>query len=230
MNLFDDLEALAKRSARLLIDSNNTPLLVIPGDTGWQSIDPPPTLRLPITVRCTSTVLSAAQYFDMVWYYDTAGLAPRHWTYTEGDTGEKKFTFGMESLDAFTEFEARDFSAVAQEETIIWTCDVSGFDYVRESLYYERSRRAPAQTFQREPPFVQVGYAVLRKLGDTNPLGHLRRIFWLKDYDRGMPNASDGCYGREGSPCEAANPRAIVPGLPSSYTDRIYREAHVKGE
>ncbi|MFB6631991.1 DUF6009 family protein [Streptomyces sp. NPDC056362] len=105
------------------------------------------------------------------------------------------------------------------EEQIVWTEDVGGFDYVRQSVdHFSTTRQKPVGwhgTGRR------VGYSVLKSdapSGDT-PGRFTRRVFWVKDYDRsGQPN---GTY-KTSAPSEAVDPRTVAPGVWGELTERAW--------
>ncbi|WP_319214663.1 MULTISPECIES: DUF6009 family protein [unclassified Streptomyces] len=109
--------------------------------------------------------------------------------------------------------------ALEYEDGIVWTEDVEGFDYVRQSVELSVStRRGPVAwrgTGRR------VGYAVLRPdapSGDV-PRQFVRRVFWVKEYDRSeQPN---GTYA-DSAPSEAVDPRTIAPGVWGELTERAW--------
>ncbi len=102
-----------------------------------------------------------------------------------------------------------------REERIVWEEDIDGLDYVRETV-------ATAGTRQRPVPWYgdgrRVGYAVLAPdaENDGSPGSFLRRVFFLKDYDR--DSDPGGVYGRS-APSEAVDPRTVTPGVPGRLTD-----------
>jgi len=105
--------------------------------------------------------------------------------------------------------------AVQYEDGIVWLEDPEGFYYVRETIELMHFRR-------RQPPWRGrdgrlVGYSVLTLTApSTFPGMFLRRLFWLKDYDR---DSGDPIYSR-GAPCEAVDPRHVKPGVQSQGPDR----------
>ncbi|MEE1780425.1 DUF6009 family protein [[Kitasatospora] papulosa] len=79
---------------------------------------------------------------------------------------------------------SKDREAIRHEDGIVWTEDISAFDYVRQTLdLFATTRRQPVAwtgTGRR------VGYSVLKPdapSGDT-PGRFARRVFWVKGYDR----------------------------------------------
>lgn len=156
----------------------------------------------------------------MVWFYDTAGVAPYHWTYEQQQDDPPSFKFGMESFDTIDPIDKKYFDSVADEEDIVWTKDVRKFDYVRETFSSEHYRQK-APRAELGSSGTQFGYATLRKFRESvQHSPYNRRVFWLKDYDRGMPGESTNGYQDSGAPIEAVDPRKILPGIPSQYAER----------
>ncbi|MFF1340765.1 DUF6009 family protein [Streptomyces sp. NPDC058290] len=108
---------------------------------------------------------------------------------------------------------------IKHEDEIVWTEDVSSFDYVRETLVDDaRTRRRPVswQVGRR------VGYALLREDAPSNsdaPGTFSRRLFWVKEHDRSEQPA--GTYS-SGAPSEAVDPRTVAPGTPGELTERAW--------
>ncbi|MDH3604515.1 MAG: DUF6009 family protein [Candidatus Tectomicrobia bacterium] len=107
--------------------------------------------------------------------------------------------------------------ALAHELEIIWLEDIAEMDYVCQGAYLLRgwSAAPPRVSGERR----MVGYATVgreaRRVG-----GHcLRRVFWLKTYDRAL--APDGPY-ISGVPAEAVEPRTVRPGVLGELTERAY--------
>ncbi|WP_093748889.1 DUF6009 family protein [Streptomyces sp. PAN_FS17] len=111
--------------------------------------------------------------------------------------------------------------ALEHEDGIVWTEDIERFDYVRQSVELSVSTR------RRPVPWSgsgrRIGYAVLRldaPSGDV-PGKFIRRVFWVKDYDRSeQPN---GTYERS-APSEAVDPRTVAPGVWGEITERAWGE------
>jgi hypothetical protein len=107
--------------------------------------------------------------------------------------------------------------ALVHELEIIWLEDIAEIDYVRQGAYLLRGRSVAPPRVAGERRVV--GYATVgqeaRRVG-----GHcLRRVFWLKTYDRAL--APDGPY-ISGVPAEAVDPRTVRPGVLGELTDRAY--------
>ncbi|MFE9427062.1 DUF6009 family protein [Kitasatospora sp. NPDC006697] len=105
---------------------------------------------------------------------------------------------------------------IAHEAALVWLEDISGLDYVRQSLDRLPTRRG-------KPPYHRngrmVGYAQLgpgakpsRSSGTFR-----RRVFWLLPHDR--DTTPDGLYAT-GAPSEAVDPRTVAPGSKGFKTER----------
>ncbi|WP_406284972.1 DUF6009 family protein [Streptomyces sp. NBC_00209] len=112
-----------------------------------------------------------------------------------------------------------DQQALRHEEEIVWTEDVTEFDYVRQTVHHMAStrRRPLAWTGTGR----RVGYSVLN--ADT-PSGEetgkfVRRIFWVKPHDRSED--PDGTY-KVSAPSEAIDPRTVAPGIWGELTERAW--------
>jgi len=100
------------------------------------------------------------------------------------------------------------------EAGIVWLENIGDLDYVRESLTWVRTReRRPLW-----PPGRLVGYAVLDSRAPSHEREFLRRVFWLKVYDRDSGNP---VYST-GAPVEAVDPRTVRPGVPGRLTTRAW--------
>jgi hypothetical protein len=105
---------------------------------------------------------------------------------------------------------------IAHETAVVWLEDVSGLDYVRQSLDRLPTRRGkPA--YHRNGRMV--GYAQLGP--DAKPSRFSgtfrRRVFWLLPHDR--DTAPEGLYAT-GAPAEAVDPRTVAPGSKGLRTVR----------
>lgn len=112
----------------------------------------------------------------------------------------------------------KDRAALEHEEQIVWTEDVSGFDYVRQTVErLSMTRRKPVGwhgTGRR------VGYSVLKSDAPSGDTGRfVRRVFWVKDYDRS--EQPDGTY-KTSAPSEAVDPRTVAPGVWGELTERAW--------
>jgi hypothetical protein len=105
---------------------------------------------------------------------------------------------------------------LAHENGLVWLEDITGLDYVRQSLDRLPTRRGkPA--FHRGGRMV--GYAVLGPAAHSSRASgtYLRRVFWLALHDRdGQPG---GLYA-SGAPSEAVDPRTISPRTKGYKTQR----------
>jgi hypothetical protein len=109
-----------------------------------------------------------------------------------------------------------DEDEISHEVDLVWLEDVSGLDYVRQSLDRLPTRRGrPA--YHRDGRMV--GYALLgpgakpsRSSGTFR-----RRVFWLLPHDR--DTVPDGLYAT-GAPAEAVDPRTLAPGSKGRKTER----------
>ncbi|MER6529096.1 DUF6009 family protein [Streptomyces sp. NPDC001508] len=105
---------------------------------------------------------------------------------------------------------------ISHETELVWLEDVSGLDYVRQSLDRLSTRRGrPA--YRRDGRMV--GYA---QLGPRAKASHCsgtfrRRVFWLLPHDR--DSVPDGLYA-SGAPAEAIDPRTLAPGHKGRKTER----------
>ncbi|MGW7329969.1 DUF6009 family protein [Streptomyces sp. NPDC054840] len=108
---------------------------------------------------------------------------------------------------------------IEHEDRIVWTEDVSSYDYVRETLVRSaRNRRRPISP----PAGRRVGYTVLREDAPSNhnaPGTFSRRVFWVKDHDRS--EQPKGVYSGI-APSEAVDPRTVAPGTPGELTERAW--------
>lgn len=101
------------------------------------------------------------------------------------------------------------------EQRIVWTRPTDSLTYVRSSLKRTTTRTG-------EPPRNTgnlIGYAVLSP--DANPDSRYvyRRVFWLKNNDRGMDN-DDLSTWRSRIPAEGVDPQTVGPGIPGKKTPR----------
>lgn len=102
------------------------------------------------------------------------------------------------------------------EIELVWLEDISGLDYVRQSLDRLSARRGkPA--YHRDGRLV--GYAVLgAKAKPSRSSGTFRRrVFWLLPHDR--DTAPAGLYAT-GAPAEAVDPRTLTPRSKGRKTER----------
>jgi Family of unknown function (DUF6009) len=105
---------------------------------------------------------------------------------------------------------------IVHEVDLVWLEDISGLDYVRQSLDRLPSRRGrPA--YHRDGRMV--GYALLGpKAKPSRSSGTFRRrVFWLLPHDR--DTVPDGLYAT-GAPAEAVDPRTLAPGSKGRKTER----------
>ncbi|MFE6689734.1 DUF6009 family protein [Streptomyces sp. NPDC057743] len=114
-----------------------------------------------------------------------------------------------------------DPDVLKQEDGIVWTEEVEGFDYVRETLVTDAAtRRRPIPW---RGPGRRVGYSVLKadaRSGD-GPGMFTRRIFWVKEYDRSEYAQGKGPY-KTGTPSEGVDPRTVKPGVWGEQTSRAW--------
>ncbi|MDN3026008.1 DUF6009 family protein [Streptomyces sp. S.PB5] len=105
---------------------------------------------------------------------------------------------------------------ISHEIELVWLEDVTGLDYVRQSLDRLPSRRGkPA--YHRDGRMV--GYAQLGPMAKASRSSGTfkRRVFWLLPHDR--DSVPDGLYAR-GAPAEAIDPRTLGPGNRGRKTER----------
>ncbi|MER0446610.1 DUF6009 family protein [Streptomyces sp. Edi4] len=110
---------------------------------------------------------------------------------------------------------------IKHEDEIVWTEDVSSFDYVRETLVDGvGTRRRPVSW--RGQVGRRVGYAVLKAEAPSDrdaPGMFARRVFWVKEHDRS--EQPSGPYS-SGAPTEAVDPRTVAPGICGELTERAW--------
>ncbi|MFH8342752.1 DUF6009 family protein [Streptomyces sp. AM6-12] len=105
---------------------------------------------------------------------------------------------------------------ILHEVDLVWLEDISGLDYVRQSLDRLPTRRGkPA--YHRDGRMV--GYALLGpKAKPSRSSGTFRRrVFWLLPHDR--DTVPSGLYAT-GTPAEAVDPRTLAPGSKGRKTER----------
>ncbi|MFD9793424.1 DUF6009 family protein [Streptomyces sp. NPDC059070] len=105
---------------------------------------------------------------------------------------------------------------ISHETELVWLEDISGLDYVRQSLDRLSTRRSkPA--YHRDGRMV--GYALLGPKAKASPSSGTwrRRVFWVLPHDR--DSEPDGLYAT-GAPAEAIDPRTLAPGSKGRKTER----------
>ncbi|MGJ5756559.1 hypothetical protein FB563_8305 [Streptomyces puniciscabiei] len=105
---------------------------------------------------------------------------------------------------------------IVHEVDFVWLEDISGLDYVRQSLDRLPTRRGrPA--YHRDGRMI--GYAILGpEAKPSRSSGTFRRrVFWLLPHDR--DTAPDGLYAI-GAPAEAVDPRTLAPRAKGRKTER----------
>ena len=105
---------------------------------------------------------------------------------------------------------------VSHETDLVWLEDISGLDYVRQSLDRLPTRRGrPA--YHRDGRMV--GYALLgRTAKPSRSSGTFRRrVFWLLPHDR--DSGPEGLYAK-GAPAEAVDPRTLAARTKGYKTER----------
>ncbi|MFC0843262.1 MULTISPECIES: DUF6009 family protein [Streptomyces] len=105
---------------------------------------------------------------------------------------------------------------ISHETELVWLEDISGLDYVRQSLDRLPTRRSkPA--YHRDGRMV--GYALLGPKAKASPSSGTwrRRVFWVLPHDR--DSEPDGLYAT-GAPAEAIDPRTLAPGSKGRKTER----------
>ncbi|MFD7017988.1 DUF6009 family protein [Streptomyces sp. NPDC059928] len=114
---------------------------------------------------------------------------------------------------------SKDPTDLQHEERIVWTEDIDGFDYVRETLTTEASTRARPVPWHGAGR--RVGYATLKRDAPSNdsPGRFTRRIFWVKEHDRS--ERPDGVY-KTATPSEGVDPRTVAPGVWGDITERAW--------
>lgn len=105
---------------------------------------------------------------------------------------------------------------ISYESDLLWLEDITGLDYVRQSL-----DRLPTRT--GKPPYYRpgrmVGYAVLAPSakGACCSGTFRRRVFWLNANDRDAEPR--GVY-KTGAPAEAVDPRTLQARIKGYKTER----------
>ncbi|MGI5436774.1 DUF6009 family protein [Streptomyces shenzhenensis] len=114
---------------------------------------------------------------------------------------------------------SKDPVDIQHEERIVWTENIDGFDYVRESLTTEAGTRARPVPWHGAGR--RVGYAILKRDAPSNdsPGRFTRRIFWVKEHDRS--ERPDGVY-KTATPSEGVDPRTVAPGVWGEVTERAW--------
>lgn len=105
---------------------------------------------------------------------------------------------------------------IRHESALVWLEDISGLDYVRQSLDRLPTRRGrPA--YHRGGRMI--GYAVLAPQAKASRSSGTfrRRVFWLLPHDR--DTEPDGLY-ETGAPAEAVDPRTLDAGTKGRKTER----------
>ncbi|MFE3557111.1 DUF6009 family protein [Streptomyces sp. NPDC059193] len=105
---------------------------------------------------------------------------------------------------------------IVHEVDLVWLEDISGLDYVRQSLDRLPTRRGrPA--YHRDGRMV--GYALLGPAAKPSRSSGTfrRRVFWLLPHDR--DSDPDGLYAT-GAPAEAVDARTLAPGTKGRKTER----------
>lgn len=79
---------------------------------------------------------------------------------------------------------SKDPADIQHEARIVWTEDIDGFDYVRETLTTEAGTRARPVPWHGAGR--RVGYSTLKRdaPNSDSPGQFTRRIFWVKEHDR----------------------------------------------
>jgi hypothetical protein len=108
---------------------------------------------------------------------------------------------------------------IQHEERIVWTEDIDGFDYVRETLITEAGTRARPVPWHGAGR--RVGYSTLKRDAPSNdsPGQFTRRIFWIKEHDR---SESPGGVYKTAMPSEGVDPRTVAPRVWGEVTERAW--------
>ncbi|MQS05724.1 DUF6009 family protein [Streptomyces alkaliphilus] len=114
---------------------------------------------------------------------------------------------------------SKDPVDIQHEERIVWTEDIDGFDYVRETLITEAGTRARPISWHGAGR--RVGYSTLKRDAPSNNSAgkFTRRIFWIKEHDRSED--AIGTY-KIGTPSEGVDPRTVAPGVWGDVTERAW--------
>lgn len=112
-----------------------------------------------------------------------------------------------------------DPEVLKHEDRIVWTEDIEELDYVRETLVTDAGTRRRAVPWHG--PGRRVGYSVLKADAPSGdgPGMFIRRIFWVKEYDRS--EHENGPY-KTGAPSEGVDPRTVKPGVWGEQNDRAW--------
>ncbi|MER5226418.1 DUF6009 family protein [Streptomyces flaveus] len=105
---------------------------------------------------------------------------------------------------------------ISHETELVWLEDITGLDYVRQSLDRLPTRRGkPA--YHRDGRMV--GYALLGQGAKASRSSGTfrRRVFWLLPHDRDTD--PEGLYAT-GAPAEAVDPRTLAAGTKGYKTER----------
>lgn len=138
------------------------------------------------------------------------GLSPS----AAGNGNGRRPYFSVGALQAGdVEWRPHDTTNFSVETSIVWLQPVDALDYVREELLFVlgASRGRPRCPVDGE----LIGYTMA---GPGKRMPGFRRLFTLRDYDRGGPrphvNWSEGC------PSEAVDPSTVAPGVPGLQNAR----------
>lgn len=114
-----------------------------------------------------------------------------------------------------------DPEVLKHEESIVWTEDIEGFDYVRETLVSDVGTRRRSVPWRG--PGRRVGYSVLKAKAPSGdePGMFTRRVFWVKEHDRSEYGKGGGPY-KTGTPAEGVDPRTVKPGVWGEQTSRAW--------
>ncbi len=119
-------------------------------------------------------------------------------------------------------------SDIATEVKVVWLEPIAGYDYVREEMLvaFGPTRGRPRCKVDGR----LIGYTLLGP-GErgTTPRNYVRfrRLFVLRDYDRGEPGCTTprDAYWDDHCPGEAVDPRTVMPGVPGLQTARCWGDA-----
>ncbi len=109
---------------------------------------------------------------------------------------------------------------IEHEQRIVWECDPSGFEYVRQRLERAGTRVKPVPFNGRGE---RVGYSVLTVDAPRLRKGVWeRRVFYVTDWDRS--EEPSGPYDWT-APHEAVDPRSLAPGAVGRITSRVWESS-----
>jgi hypothetical protein len=108
---------------------------------------------------------------------------------------------------------------IEHEERLVWECDPSGFEYVRQRLEICGTRVKGVPFNGRGE---RIGYAILAPYAPRIRKGTWeRRVFYVRPNDRSEHPRSAGPYDWT-APHEAVDPRTLSAGVVGEITSRAW--------